>query len=72
MRLDSGERSRLRKSHPCGGTDWLILRAGIDFRIQCQTCGHQIWMTRVKLEKQIKQIIKYAGQNQDAAEGGIP
>lgn len=60
MRLNLGDIVRLRKAHPCGGTDWEIMRTGIDFRIQCLTCQHQIWITRVKLEKQIKQILQQA------------
>ena len=31
---------------------------GMDFRIRCTTCGHETWISRVKLEKAIKKIIQ--------------
>lgn len=58
MKLNVGDIVRLRKAHPCGGTDWEIMRTGMDFRIKCLGCQHQAWITRVKLERQIKQILK--------------
>jgi hypothetical protein len=46
----------LKKPHPCGGREFEILRAGMDFRIRCRTCSAQIWIPRTKLEKRIKRI----------------
>ena len=43
-----------KKSHPCGGNQWEILRVGADFRLKCTTCGHQIMMPRSKFEKSLK------------------
>lgn len=57
MQLKVGDIVRLRKAHPCGNTDWKIMRTGMDFRIQCQGCQHQAWISRVKLERQIKEIL---------------
>ncbi|MBQ5667667.1 MAG: DUF951 domain-containing protein, partial [Peptococcaceae bacterium] len=42
---------------PCGGNQWEIMRVGMDFRIRCTTCDHQVWIPRVKLEKSIKKVI---------------
>ena len=58
MQLNLGDIVRLRKPHPCGGTDWEIMRTGMDLRIKCLECQHQAWITRVKLERQIKQVLK--------------
>jgi hypothetical protein len=57
MQLKIGDIVRLRKAHPCGNTDWKIMRTGMDFRIECQGCRHQAWISRVKLERQIKEIL---------------
>jgi len=46
----------MKKSHPCGGNAWKILRAGMDFRIECTTCARQVMLPRVKFEKGIKKI----------------
>ncbi|CAA7599792.1 Protein of unknown function DUF951 [Acididesulfobacillus acetoxydans] len=58
--LNLGDIVRLRKPHPCGSTDWRIRRTGMDFRIECLGCGHQAWISRVKLERQLKTILKRA------------
>lgn len=60
MNLNLGDILRLRKPHPCGSTDWKVMRTGMDFRIQCLGCGHQAWIPRAKLERQIKQILSKA------------
>ena len=36
-----------KKSHPCGGNQWEILRVGADFRLKCTKCGHQIMMRTI-------------------------
>ncbi len=58
MKLNVGDVVRLRKQHPCGSVDWQIMRTGMDFRIKCLKCDHQTWITRVKLERNIKTIIE--------------
>lgn len=58
MKLFVGDIVELKKPHPCGGYTWGILRTGIDFRIKCQKCGHSLMLSRIKLEKGIKRIIK--------------
>jgi len=52
--LQTGDIVVMKKAHPCGGTQWKVLRAGMDFRIECTTCGRQVMLSRVKLEKGIK------------------
>lgn len=48
----------LKKEHPCGGKQWLVLRVGMDFRLRCTTCGHEVMVPRRKIEKRIKKIIR--------------
>lgn len=57
MKLNVGDVVRMRKEHPCGGTDWEIMRTGMDFRIKCLKCGHVVLIPRVKLEKGIKVVL---------------
>jgi hypothetical protein len=58
--LQVGDIIRLRKPHPCGSTDWKVMRTGMDFRIQCLGCQHQAWIPRIKLERQVKEILQKA------------
>jgi hypothetical protein len=44
----------LKKPHPCGGTEFQILRVGMDFKMRCLKCGREIWLTRREAEKRIK------------------
>ncbi len=55
--LRVGDRLRLRKKHPCGGDTFRLLRVGAEVRLKCETCGHDMVMDRLKLEKAIKQQI---------------
>ena len=42
---------KLKKPHPCGNSEWEILRVGMDFRLKCLGCGHQVMVTRKLVEK---------------------
>jgi len=56
--LKVGDIVRLRKAHPCGSIDWKVMRTGMDFRIQCLGCQHQAWIPRIKLERNLKEILQ--------------
>ena len=47
----------LKKPHPCGTTQFKILRVGSDIRIVCQGCGRDMVMDRIKLEKATKKLL---------------
>ena len=49
---------KLKKEHPCGSVEWLVLRTGIDFRLRCMGCGHVVMIPREKLEKRIRRIVR--------------
>ncbi|MGM9557357.1 MAG: DUF951 domain-containing protein [Oscillospiraceae bacterium] len=48
----------MKKEHPCGSKQWLVLRSGMDFRLRCLGCGHEIMTPRSKAEKNIRQITR--------------
>ena len=48
----------MKKEHPCGNKNWLVLRTGMDFRLRCQGCGHEVLLPRSKAEKNIRQILR--------------
>jgi hypothetical protein len=52
--LHPNDRIQLKKSHPCGGSVFVILRVGSEVRIKCETCGRDMTLDRLKLEKSIK------------------
>ena len=48
----------MKKPHPCGGKDFIVLRSGMDFRIKCQKCGRELMIPRIKAEKNIRKVIR--------------
>ena len=53
---------RLKKPHPCGGSDWRVVRIGADIGIKCQTCGRRILLPRRELSKRMKGWVEKAGE----------
>ena len=51
------DRIQMKKPHPCGGKIFRILRVGSQVRVVCESCGRDMTLDRVKLEKAIKQIL---------------
>ena len=56
-----GDMIRLKKEHACGGTDWQILRVGMDFRLKCTTCNRIVMLSRVDVNKRCKKIVQKGG-----------
>ncbi len=48
----------MKKQHPCGGKQFLVLRVGMDFKLRCTTCSREVMVPRVKTEKHIKKVIR--------------
>ena len=54
MDIRVGDRIRLKKNHPCGSSEWEVLRTGMDFRLKCLGCGHLILVPRKMVEKNLR------------------
>ena len=57
VKFNTGSILELKKPHPCGGRLFAVLRGGTDVRIVCGTCGRDVTVPRLKLEKNIKKVI---------------
>lgn len=53
----------MKKEHPCGSREMLVMRSGMDFRLKCVGCGHEIMIPRSKAEKNIKKIVRTQSEN---------
>lgn len=69
MDVQPGDVLLMKKPHPCGGSTFLVLRAGMDFKIRCTSCGREIMLPRRKCEKNIRRITRSAS---GAADGTPP
>lgn len=56
MDINIGDIITTKKPHPCGCSDWEILRIGADFKMRCLNCGREVMLPRSKAEKSIKSI----------------
>ena len=58
MDVRVGDVLELKKEHPCGSRRWQVLRVGMDFKLRCQGCGHELMLHRSKAEKNIRKILR--------------
>ncbi|GBF32494.1 hypothetical protein DCCM_0690 [Desulfocucumis palustris] len=57
VRYQVGDVVKMRKTHPCGGDLWEVMRTGVDFRIKCLKCNRVLMLSRPKFEKSVKALI---------------
>lgn len=48
----------MKKTHPCGGAEFLVERIGADFRVKCLKCDREIMIERARAEGKIKKIVR--------------
>ena len=48
----------MKKPHPCGCREFLVLRAGMDFRLRCTQCGREFLIPRAKAEKHVRAVAR--------------
>lgn len=65
MNISVGDHILLKKTHPCGNAEFSVLRVGMDFKIKCLGCGHEIMAPRNKIEKRIKRVISVSNSEGD-------
>lgn len=58
MKYNIGDKVITKKTHPCGGNVWTIVRTGADIKIKCDTCGHIIMLDLPAFEKIIKKTLQ--------------
>lgn len=63
MDVRVGDKLLMKKKHPCGCETFDVMRVGADFRIRCSQCGREVMLERVKVEKNIRKIIREEEEN---------
>ena len=58
MDVRVGDIIEMKKPHPCGSKRFSVLRIGMDFRLKCEGCGHEFMAPRLKMEKNIRKILR--------------
>ncbi len=70
MDVRVGDTLIMKKQHPCGNNRFTVLRSGMDFKIRCEKCGHEVMVKRSKAEKNIKKIERPDEENPTANQNG--
>ncbi len=52
-----GDIVEMKKPHACKNNAWKITRMGVDIKIKCEGCNHEIMMDRLEFEKKMKRVI---------------
>ena len=58
MDVRVGDHILTKKPHPCGASEFAVLRVGMDFRIRCNGCGREVMVARAKVEKNIRRVMR--------------
>ena len=67
LALFLGDVVRLRRAHPCGGSNWLIDRLGADIGLRCLTCGRHVLLERRALERRLVEFVSRGDPGKTAA-----
>ena len=60
LTLQRGDVLRLRRPHPCGNTDFEVVRLGADIGLSCTKCGRRILLARSLLERRLERFVSRA------------
>lgn len=52
-----GDVVRLRKKHPCGASQWQVVRVGADIGLRCLKCQRHVLLERSVFEHQVKAFL---------------
>lgn len=52
-----GDRVVMKKPHACGENEWIITRLGVDIKIKCVKCSHEVMMDRLEFKKKLKGVL---------------
>lgn len=63
MQFELGDRLRLRKPHPCGSYEWLVIRLGADIGLRCVQCGRRVLLPRSEVERRTSKILSHASDS---------
>ena len=57
MNVKLGDKIITKKPHPCGSSDWTVVRVGVDVKIKCLGCGRVVMLTLPEFNKRLKKVV---------------
>lgn len=52
-----GDVVAMRKPHPCGSSEWTVIRTGADIKIRCSGCGRVVMLDRDTFLRRRKAVV---------------
>ena len=59
-KIELGDIVEMKKPHACGSKNWTITRIGVDLKLKCNVCNHEIMMDRLEFNKKMKKKVNSA------------
>ncbi len=59
LEIKPGDVVHLKKKHPCGSYQWLVVRLGADVGIKCLKCHHRVLLERSVFERRVKSVVSH-------------
>ena len=53
-----GDRVQMKKTHPCGSDQWMVIRIGADIKMKCLGCGRIVMLPREDFVKRRKKVLE--------------
>ena len=57
MEIKLGDVVCLRKKHPCGASEWQVVRVGTNIGLRCLKCQRHILLERSVFERRVKAFV---------------
>ncbi|MEA1958303.1 MAG: DUF951 domain-containing protein [Chloroflexota bacterium] len=68
--VNVGDVVQLKKAHPCGGYEWVVMRVGVDIGIKCLGCDRRAMLERSAFDHRVSQVVSRGGQFESMKEEG--
>jgi hypothetical protein len=59
-----GDRVQMRKKHPCGSDEWVIVRISADIGLKCVGCGRRVLLPQLDFFKRLKKVLSTQADEQ--------
>ena len=47
----------MKKPHACKNNEWTITRVGVDIKLKCNGCNHEIMLDRLEFERKLRSVL---------------
>ena len=63
-----GDLIQTRKPHPCGSSEWTVIRTGADIKIRCSGCGRIVMLDRDSFLRRRKAVVSRGAEQPETCQ----